>query len=332
MSLQLNDANDTVAQWRVVMNKRFGPLYTRLMGPLPVNTNVFGARAQAWQQEYERRTNQPVDGIVSDADLTALGIAFKNPPIFFTVEGHMSDMFSGPVSDTAAELEREGLCRHQPIGYNSGALPFDNQSGVNELARLVGATVLDNGIPFPPGTKWALGGFSQGAIVVYDFHEQHLDIGCDLEWREKDRVGTLAYGNPCRATNSIAPWARSQINTAGTHGLDPSKRYGLPGCAPVPPNFMDDYREGDIFAENGDDLASQMKSAVYEAVARSDFFSSTSLLPQIAKLYSQPLESVVAIFEAIISGIVFLADQPSPHYSPYDITGGVNWMRTLLKT
>jgi hypothetical protein len=82
-------------------------------------------------------------------------------PIMFTVEGHSSNMFFGPVADTATQLESEGHCRHQPIGYNNGPIPFDNSSGENELARLVGATVMDNGVPFPAGTKWVLGVFSQ---------------------------------------------------------------------------------------------------------------------------------------------------------------------------
>lgn len=332
MPLKIGDANATVAQWRVVMNQRFGPLYTRENGPLPTDTDVFGARAQAWQQDYQRRTNQAVTGIVSDNDLRALGISFTALPVFFTVEGHDSDMFHGPVADTATLLESEGRCHHQPIGYDNGAVPFDNASGVQELARLLSLTTLDSGVDFAPGTKWLLGIYSQGAIVGYDFNAAYLQPGQALAAREADRLGTLAYGDPNRATDSIAPWAVGQITKTGTHGLDPLKRYGLTGCPDKPANFMDDYREGDIFAENGDDLASQMKAAVYQAVARGNLFSgNTSLLSEIATTYKQPLVSVIAIFEAIISGISFLADQPNPHYSPYDITGGVNWCRGLLQ-
>ncbi|MBV9923154.1 MAG: hypothetical protein JOY78_20205 [Pseudonocardia sp.] len=110
---------------------------------------------------------------------------------------------------------------------------------------------------------------------------------------------------------------------------------------------MDDYREGDIFAENGDDLASQIKSSVYQAVARGDLFSSPySLAADVLNLFgglgmvvpglgaggsSGGIAEVIGIVEAIISGIVFLADQPNPHYSPYDITGGLNWTRGLLQ-
>ena len=253
-------------------------------------------------------------------------------PLFFTVEGHSSDMWHGPVADTAAQLESEGLCRHQPIGYNDNTIPFDNRSGVSELARLVGATVMDNGVPFPAGTPWVLGTFSQGGIVGYDFYANYLAPGKPLEWREEHRLGTLSYGNPCRATDSIAQWAAGQISKTGTHGLDPYKRFGLTGCPALPPNFMDDYREGDIFAENGDDYAGSVKAAVYQAVARGDVFSNPfSLAAQIADMFQAPVKEVFAIIMAIISGVVFLGDNPNPHYSPYDITGGVNWVRSLLK-
>lgn len=252
-------------------------------------------------------------------------------PIMFTVEGHTSNMFAGPVADTATQLESEGLCHHQPIGYNNGPVPFDNASGEHELARLVGATVMDNGVPFPAGTKWVLGIYSQGAIVGFDFWVNHLAPGKPLEWREPDLLGVLAYANPCRQTDSIAPWAVGQVTKPGTHGLDPLKRFGLPGFPVKPDIWMDDYREGDIFAENGDDDASQWKAAVYQSIARGDVFSNPfSLAAQIGQVFGTPAKEVFGMIEAIISGLVFLAANPQPHYSPFDISGGVNWVRSLL--
>lgn len=293
--------------------------------------------------EFVRRTGLPlvVDGSRGSNAVATVAIrrrlgSYPPPapilPVFFTIEGHSSDMWTGPVADTASQLEAEGLCHHQPIGYLCNAIPFNNASGVQEMARQLSMNRLESGVPFPPGTPWIWGHFSQGGIVGFDTHAAYLAPGQALEYREHDRLGTLAYGDPCRATDSIAPWAVGQISKTGTHGLDPLKRYGAPGCPSKPDRFMDDYREGDIFAENDDTLAGQMKAAVYQFVARGNIFSGdTSLLSQIAKLYKQPLEAVIAIFEAIISGISFLGDQPNPHYSPYDITGGRDWCRGLLQ-
>lgn len=335
MTLQVGDRNETVRLWRQRMNDWFGPLYTRLLGPLPTDTDQFGPRAKSWQEEYERRTGQPVDGVVSDTDLLGLRIpvnARKNLPLFVTAEGHQSDMFRGPVADTATFLEREGRCHHLPTWYNNGAIPFDNQSLVNELARRLGQTVQDNGVPSPAGTPILLGGFSQGMIGMYDFLEQYMMPGKPLAWRMKDFIGGLWYGNPCRGTDSIAAWAVSGIKKRGTHGLDPYKRFGAPGCVPTLPNTVDVYRGGDIFAENGDDQSSQMKAAVYEAVARGKFIGSPiTLAAKIAGMFTISFDEVLGVVLAIVSGISFLGDNPNPHYSPYDISGGLDWARSRLE-
>lgn len=86
MPLRLNDHNESVRAWRQVMNARFGGLYTRLWGPLPTDTDVFGLRAVDWQREYERRTNQLPDGEVSDDDLSKLGVPLP-PPNKYPIQG-----------------------------------------------------------------------------------------------------------------------------------------------------------------------------------------------------------------------------------------------------
>lgn len=253
----------------------------------------------------------------------------KNLPIMISVEGHLSNMFAGPVADTATVLENEGILRHQPTGYNNGAIPFDNGSGENEVVRFLNSPVLDNGTPFPEGTPFVLSGFSQGAIIIFDLYVNHLQPGQDLYWRAKDLVCVLQYGPPCRQDGSVAPWAQPWVKNANTHGLDPYRRFGLPNM-PAGPNhpWMDVWREGDIFAQNGDDKASQVKAAVYQAVARADFFSDPfSLCAQIADLFTVPIDEVIGIFWAIVSGIGFAASKPNPHYDPYDISGGINWVR-----
>ncbi|MGV7669163.1 peptidoglycan-binding domain-containing protein [Mycobacterium kansasii] len=304
------------------------------------DTEYFGADLESVLKQYQPRRNAEgwsprlrTDGVLDYSTQDSLGMIPRGQrvkPIMFTVEGHLSDMFAGPVADTAKQLEAEGKCRHQPIGYNSAALPFDNDSGVKELARLVGSTVMDNGVPFPAGTPWALGGFSQGGIVVSYFYFDYLAPGKRLNWRLKDLRGVLAYGNPCRQTDSIAPWAVSWISKTSTHGLDPYRRFGLPNYPAKPNNWMDVYREGDIFAENSSDKAGAIKAAVYQAVM-GDFFSDPfSIAVQLAGVFKEPVAEIIGIITAIISGVTFLADNPSPHYSPYDISGGIDWLRGQL--
>lgn len=296
----------------------------------------YGDEELAAVKEMQRRLSLPQTGEFDTATAARAGYVPPAPglrPIMFTVEGHCSNMFSGPVADTATQLETEGLCHHQPIGYSNGPIPFDNASGVNELVRLLGAEVMDNLVPFPKGTPWSLAGFSQGAIVICDFYFDYLAPGKPLDWRTSDLKGVLTYGNPCRQTESIADWARPWITKSGTHGLDPRRRFGLTGFPNKPDLWVDVYREGDIFAENGDDRASDACAAVYQAVARADYLSNPcSLAAQIARLFDQPVEEILAIILAIVRGVVFVNDQPSPHYSPYDISGGVAWMRQRLRS
>lgn len=269
----------------------------------------------------------------SQVAMKYIKVAPKARPCMFTVEGHLSNMLSGPCADTANILEKEELVNHLPTGYDCGSVPFNNDSGVVELARRVGQTVQDNGVPFPAGTPFVLSGFSQGDIVVFDFYNNYLQPGQLLEWRAKDLVCVLEYGPPTREMGNIAPWAMPWVKNQNTHGLDPYRRFGLPGFPKTPDNWVSVYREGDIFAQNGDDKASEVKAAVYQAVARGDFFSDPfSLVAQISDLFTVPFDEVMAMFWAIVSGVGFLATNPNPHYSPYDITGGLNYVRNAVKS
>ncbi|MDD7812638.1 peptidoglycan-binding domain-containing protein [Mycobacterium sp. CSUR Q5927] len=326
----IGDTDPKVTTFRQFMARKFAS-YAGDLGDSP----VYDQQLADAVSEMQRRYGLPVTGVINYATQVKMGFITPPPPdrpIMFTVEGHLSDMWRGPVADTATILENEGHCWHQPIGYNNGAIPFDNDSGVQQLARLVGATVMDNGRPFPPGTPWSLGLFSQGAIVGFDFYCRYLQPGQPLEWRAKDLRGVLAYGPPCRQQGSAAPWALPWIKNPDSHGLDPYRRFGLPGLPARPAHpWMDVWRTGDIFTDNGNDRASAIKAAVYQAVARGDLFSDPySLAAQIADLFSVGFDEVFGIVMAIVSGVKFLATHPNPHYDPYDIGGGINWMRDRL--
>lgn len=251
-------------------------------------------------------------------------------PVVFTVEGHASPWDVGPCADTARILEAEGHCWWQGIGYNNGAIPFDNKSGVRELARIFGQGHTDSGKPFPLGTPIVIVAYSQGAIVATDFYADYLQPGQAHAARGEDLIGVLAYGNPCRATGSVAPWSIAQAGDPRSHGLDPYRRLGQAGMPARPDFWMDVWRAGDLFAENGDDKGSEVKAAVYQAVARTDFFSNPySIIAQIAELFAAPFDEVAGIFMAIVSGVTFLANQDA-HYAPFNIDGGVNWLRGVL--
>lgn len=300
------DTGDDIRAWQEWFNRAY-------QAYAPPATGTYDDASVAATKEMQRRLGLHQTGNFNIQTAKASG--YISTPVFVTVEGHTSNMFFGPVADTATQLEREGLCRHQPTGYNNAAVPFDNQSGVIAVAENIRLRV-------PPNAPLILGGFSQGMIVVYDYLEQH--------GAPSNLLGCLFYGNPCRAAGS---------GGHSGHGLDPYKRFGLPGCVPQPPNTFEVLRDGDIFAQNTDDVQGNLKASIYQAVARGDFVSNpyslvSELLSQLpavtAANYFELLTFGIGIFQAIVSGIAFLADNPNPHYSPYDISGGLVWARDLL--
>lgn len=314
----IGDVDPKVAQIQTFLAHKFHSYAGTL-----VATGTYDQFTADVVSQMQRNYGLPVTGIFDYASQLKSGFIKPTPKPrvpFFTVEGHLSDMFHGPVADTATELENEGRVAHFPTGYNNGALPFDNQSGVNELQSRVDQFA-------PLGTKFVVAGYSQGGIVVSDW----LIDNVSGTPREHDILGVLFYGNPCRRKGSVAPWSRAQAGPAENAGLDPKKRMDLLNVTfPFP--IMDVYRKGDIFSDNEPTREGDVKASVYEAVARADFFDNQySILADIAALFTVTYDEVWAIFLAIVSGIGFAANQGNnPHYAPFDLTGGINWMRQQL--
>lgn len=295
------------------------------------DTNVFDQSMQDHVEEIQTRLAD--DGhlvwgqfILGVLDLpTEYATGFKEEPLpwIITVEGHQSNQWWGPCADTARALQTENRCYWQPTGWANSDIPFKQQSGIDALKENVDKC--------PDSVDLYIICYSQGAMVVYDYLAKY-GIPDNLK-------AILFYGNPCRAENSIAEWAIPWLKRTTGHGLDPVFRFELPGCVSLKEAgvlYKDVLREGDIFAQNWDDLESQMRAAVYQGIARSKFFGNPiSFASLIFKLFSSfsldhILSFVYYIMMASGSGIVFLAGNPNPHYAPYDITGGKDWLRGLL--
>lgn len=188
MPIKLGDANATVLTWRIVMNQRFGPLYTRDNGAMPIDTNVFGLRAQAWQQDYERRTKQPVDGIVSDDDLKALGIAVPATHAMLTVRGTGGIIGQDYTSQVAQALP--GIYHEVPMDYaaSMGGIPVgastsgpSGDDAANQAEQLLTSWVLGN-----TGT-FAVAGYSLGTKGVVQFLNKLFDPTHPL-YAHRDRL------------------------------------------------------------------------------------------------------------------------------------------------
>lgn len=235
-------------------------------------------------------------------------------PVLFTVEGHMSSMWVGPAAELGRVLEAEGLVRWQPTGYNNTKLPFDNDSGVNELARLLGDEVL-----LPRGTRWGTAIFSQGAIVGSQLMMRHVFPAYGkLHWRLKDWAGTVSFGSPYRERDVVAEWVADPPR-AGTQGISDER------MAQTPSRWKEVARRGDLYTENEVSDAGEHKTAIYKAVQNQWSGGPDSLLMQLIEIGQRPTVETIAVVQAIVSGVMFLGNM-SPH-GGYDLAPCLAFLR-----
>ena len=219
----------------------------------------------------------------------------KNLPVVFTINGHLGGLFDGPAYFTARVLEEQGRVRVQPVGYDNVRKPFNNNSGITELERLICDPLV-----LPPGTPWAVLSHSQGALIDCDHHERYVAPNQD-RWPYNGFKGGVRFGNPRRPMNTVAPWV-ADPPPKGSEGLDPD-------CLDAPtPGVMEVSRDGDLYANKTPGAAAEYKEAVYLAVARGQFMGRNSLVEQMGELalsFGNPTE-IFAVFQAIVSGVIGL--------------------------
>lgn len=249
-------------------------------------------------------------------------------PIIFTVEGHMSNPFFGPCAFVAQTLEAQGVCHWKPVGYNTTAMPFDNESGVRELVRLYsgdkveGPTIDGRTVwwDFGPEVPSGIIDFSQGAIVGNEFKMRYILSG-SLTWRERMLKRSLSFGNPYRELDQIAPWVPDPPKP-GTAGIS-DRRFNVAGT-PFGEKHREHSRHGDIYAENEQNEAGEKKTAVYKAV-QGKFTGKGSLLSEAMQIFSSPMSQVFPVAQAIWSGGMFVFNM-GPH-GTYDLGPATEWMR-----
>ena len=158
MPLRITSQGELVLKWQRTMNARFSG-YSREPDGTPLREDAyFGDSDANVQMEYQLRTGQSPTGRVGDGDLAALGLVESEKPVLFTVHGTFVDMWFGYPADCGRALS--DLYYWQPVWYPAAAFPMGKSvvKGVAELVRLINE--------LRPGRKFALAGYSQGAIVT----------------------------------------------------------------------------------------------------------------------------------------------------------------------
>lgn len=307
MAIHPGDRGPVVKQWRTVMAARFAG-YARTLGPLPTDTDVYGARAQAWQQEYQLRTRQTVTGVVSDADLAALKITGPAPtsprkPWIFTVAGHTGAWDNGPAYWSALPLHDQGRAVVQGIGYDTQSIPFNNKQGFQRLDEAIRRFK-------PPNTDYAIMAHSQGAIIACDYIEQQILQKPD-DPALRGFKGGVMFGNPRRATGIVAPWIADPppaMNSGIAPNCLPGKLPGVEECA----------RRGDLYSDKAPGPSAEYKVSIYKIVALGQLFGVDSITEQLFEIGVSPFTEMWPVVQAL-SGAIGFGINMDPH-NIFDLT------------
>lgn len=321
VGLGLGDTSEEVRALKDHMRRKFS--YAKLADTTLYDVPMVNAVTEM-QKRYKAagKIGAHTPGIINLETKYAMGFLPRPErprPVLFTVEGHMSNMWVGPCAETARMLESEGVCRWQPVGYNSTKLPFDNDSGIRELTRLLGDRTL-----LPHGTKWGVVCFSQGAIIGAEtFLQNVFPRAGSLHWRLDSWAGTISFGSPYRELNTIADWVTDPPRP-GTEGISDRRMVNTPD------QWKEVARRGDLYAEvYAGQPATEHKRAVYKAVQSEWFGHPDSLLSQLIEIYERPVPEMLAVIQAITNGVMFLGNM-QPH-GGYDLKPCIDWMRGRLK-
>ncbi|WAW19485.1 lysin B [Mycobacterium phage BIB3] len=198
--LRIGSSGPLVAAWQRAMVDRFEAYALAADGgPLRVDA-YFGYDDAAVQREYERRTGQPQDGVVSEADLRALGL-LDTPAtkprhlaiVFRGTGGAIGQDYVSRVCQGAADLVEE---RNPEWAASMGGLPpgAPNSPSMNKAVQVA---VAAGAAEIRSGRSFVLGGYSAGAIVASRLRAM-LEPGQPLAEYRENYVCGFAFGNPSR--------------------------------------------------------------------------------------------------------------------------------------
>jgi hypothetical protein len=276
--------------WTRTMLKRFGSYAIGTNG-LPIKVDgYFGYDEVAVQKEYEKRTNQPQDGRVSDDDLHRLGLM---PTLISTHGTGQPDPFGiGYPADIARRCL--DLYRWQPTGnYPAIAVPMDDSadSGEREINRFI-----DNPLIVPGPTAWV--DYSQGSICAGRVRNR---IRAGKARPQVTIIGGATFGNPMRPDHSYAG-----IVDPGEGGLDPTLETA------TEPGLIHLAAKGDMYTSRAKGHAGEMQRAIFNLVFKR-LGGVDGLIEQFGEMFTNPIIEVPAAINAMLKAGMFFAKGTGPH-------------------
>ena len=326
------DSSDEIAKIKVHLRRKYTPARLTLdEGPVftPELTVEVKRCQEIFKNEGRMRPEEIIPGVINVAFKYACGYLKKEVllPLHFSVEGHASNMWVGPAAWVGEVLRAEGRAIHFPTDYNRHAIPFDNASGVRELARRIGSTVIhDPGMPepvkFPEGTPWTASCFSQGAMIWFDFYRQYLMPGKPLHWRLKDLRGVVSCGSPVREKGVVASWIPDPPGP-DRQGIMDVRMENTPWW------WLEIARKGDRYTDNeSTGEVGLYKTAVAKIVTENKWTGGpASMLARVIDVLT-PADDLIPITMAIIQMIMFVGNMGT--HGIYPLDPAVQFLRERL--
>lgn len=330
VGLGLGDESDEVAKIIDYVRR----MYTPARNTVPAGRVFTPALVAEIKREQEvfvgqgkLKAGEFIPGVINLAWKYASGYLKKDKqllPLHFSVEGHLSNMWIGPAAHIGEVLAAEGRALHFPTGYDSVKLPFNNKSGVQELARRLGATVQDNGVKFPAGTPFTVSCFSQGAMVWVEFYRQYLAPGKPLNWRLKDLRAVISIGSPYRQKGLVADWV-ADPPAADRQGIMPADQL----MTDTPWWWLELANRKDLYTDNeSSGEAGLYKTAVAKIVTQNSWSGGPAgMLARILDLLT-PTDDLIPVTMAIISAIGFGVNMSS--HLNHDLGPAIQFTRERL--
>lgn len=328
------DSSPEIAKIKAWLKPRFTPA-RQTLDDGPVFTSALTAEIRRIQTirvaEGKLKPGEFIPGVINLATKYAMGYLKKEVllPLYFSVEGHLSDPALGPVAWIGDVLSAEGRALHIRTYYDRWALPFKNKTGVDMLAAQIGATEFwyDDGtgpklIKFPAGTPFSIGAFSQGSMIWYDFYHQYLAPGKPLNWRLKDLRGAIVCGDPCREKGVCVDWIQDP---------PPKDHQGIMDVRweNTPWWMLEIARKNDRYTDNestGD--IGLYKTSVAKIITQNKWSGGPAgMLARLIDLL-QPTDDLIPVTMAIIQMIMFVGNMGV--HGQYPLDPAVQFLRERL--
>lgn len=231
------------------------PAYMRApsnLGPLAPGS-VFGERAEQWQKEYERRTGQVQDGVVSDQDLADLKLVLPHRPItMYSAPGSGVPGYIGPPFDLGewcrAILNINHVWLDYPVGGYMGVMGGDPKYSYDDILELLygalaGALANDKDLRRALVARradpkavvdwegWGVG-YSQSADGMKRAFARLFGPGGPYELLADRINGVIVFGDPTTPGTGIARlvWTSPEWLNRITHVINnPLDFYGIAG-------------------------------------------------------------------------------------------------------